>query len=274
MSGALSGLMVGFAKSEICRFRKQNGLKTLTPSQAYQSDPRRHKQQQDARKLSAWEAEWSGVVDNYWTQCTPVVIAKMGDPEMRKLTNAGVHYHLNPIASKERSRINAKATWNRNKGNRQWMDKRKAQNLAWASKNKHRLAEARRQWVIDNPVKWKKAKADQRRRPEVKVRRNIRKRMRDILGSNSDTFAESVGCTPRQLKMYLEGQFTKQMSWENYGTYWHIDHIHPLASFNLFDSNQRRTACNFNNLRPLSAKENMEKSDRITVPQLHLCLTA
>jgi hypothetical protein len=108
MSGALSGLMVGLHKSEICRFRKQNGLKTLTPSQAYQADPRRRQQQQDAWKLSEWEAEWSGVVDNYWTRCNDVVIAKMCDPDMRGRSDTMVKYYLDLTKSRrisaERSR--------------------------------------------------------------------------------------------------------------------------------------------------------------------------
>jgi hypothetical protein len=53
------------------------------------------------------------------------------------------------------------------------------------------------------------------------------------------------------------------MSWQNYGE-WHIDHVRPLASFDLSDPAQQRAAFHFSNTQPLWAKENLAKSDRWT----------
>lgn len=68
-----------------------------------------------------------------------------------------------------------------------------------------------------------------------------------------------VGCTPEQLKQYIESKFKPGMSWDNHGVYgWHLDHIKPISKFstnNVFEANH------YTNLQPLWAKENLSKHD-------------
>jgi len=64
-----------------------------------------------------------------------------------------------------------------------------------------------------------------------------------------------------ELKDYLEARFTSDMSWDNYGSYWQIDHIRPCASFDLTDPIQFKQACHYTNLQPLWWFENISKSD-------------
>lgn len=71
-----------------------------------------------------------------------------------------------------------------------------------------------------------------------------------------------LGCTAKKACAYIEQQFKDGMTWENYGT-WQIDHVHPVASFDLSKESERRTAFHYTNLQPLWAKENMRKNDRI-----------
>jgi len=73
-----------------------------------------------------------------------------------------------------------------------------------------------------------------------------------------------LGCTPDVAREHIEKQFKEGMSWNNHGTHgWHIDHIIPLASFNLLDPEQQRKAFHYTNLQPLWAKENLSKGDRL-----------
>jgi hypothetical protein len=72
-----------------------------------------------------------------------------------------------------------------------------------------------------------------------------------------------VGYTRAQLAAHLERQFTKGMSWANYGK-WQIDHITPAALFS-FESiyDPAFKACwALSNLRPLWGTENARKRDR------------
>lgn len=71
-----------------------------------------------------------------------------------------------------------------------------------------------------------------------------------------------LGCTIKEFKIYIEQQFQPGMSWENYGE-WHLDHIIPLASFNLENREQFLKACHYMNYQPLWAKDNLCKGDRL-----------
>ncbi len=53
------------------------------------------------------------------------------------------------------------------------------------------------------------------------------------------------------------------MSWDNYGTYWHIDHVTPCESFDAIDENELKKCFSWKNLRPLYGPENMSKNAQI-----------
>ena len=69
------------------------------------------------------------------------------------------------------------------------------------------------------------------------------------------------------LKAHLERQFTKGMSWDNFGQ-WHVDNILPYSSFKITGPHcpELRAAWALTNLRPLWARENKQKSYK----RLHL----
>jgi len=54
------------------------------------------------------------------------------------------------------------------------------------------------------------------------------------------------------------------MTWSNYGfNGWHIDHIRPLAAFDLANRSEFLKACHFTNLQPLWAADNFKKGSKI-----------
>ena len=71
-----------------------------------------------------------------------------------------------------------------------------------------------------------------------------------------------IGCSWEFLKNHLEKQFKPNMSWANYGK-WHIDHYRPMASFNLLKEKELLKCCNFSNLQPLWAFENLSKGAKL-----------
>ena len=73
-----------------------------------------------------------------------------------------------------------------------------------------------------------------------------------------------VGCSREELKAHLERRFKPGMSWENYGVNgWEIDHLKPCISFDLLDHHQQRLCFHYSNLRPMWAKDNRAKSDKV-----------
>ncbi|SIP85958.1 Hypothetical protein PACV_243 [Pacmanvirus A23] len=101
--------------------------------------------------------------------------------------------------------------------------------------------------------------------PKFKIACNLRGRLRDALnGKNkSAKTMELLDCEPEFLKLYLELQFTPQMTWDNYGSYWHIDHIKPCASFDLMNPEHQKQCFHWSNLQPLEAIENIRKGAKL-----------
>ena len=62
------------------------------------------------------------------------------------------------------------------------------------------------------------------------------------------------------MKLHIESQFTPQMTWDNHGKVWHIDHIRPLCSFDLTNENDIKEATKRSNLRPMLVEEHLKKS--------------
>lgn len=89
---------------------------------------------------------------------------------------------------------------------------------------------------------------------------NLRGRLKDALrkGRKVGSAVRDLGCTVGELKIHLESKFTEGMSWDNYGQ-WHVDHIKPLAVFDLTNRQQFLEACNWTNLQPLWAADNIRK---------------
>ena len=101
---------------------------------------------------------------------------------------------------------------------------------------------------------------------QFKLSHNLRARLHSAIKGNYKvgSAVKDLGCTVEELKQYLESKFQSGMSWDNWSSDgWHIDHIKPLASFDLMDRQQLLEACHYTNLQPLWANENLTKSDKI-----------
>lgn len=98
----------------------------------------------------------------------------------------------------------------------------------------------------------------------IKIAHNLRVRIRCAIKKNMKwkKSKEVLGCDMETFKKYLESNFKEGMNWENYGSYWHIDHIKPCASFDLSLKEQQEKCFHYTNLQPLTAKENQSKSDK------------
>ena len=107
-----------------------------------------------------------------------------------------------------------------------------------------------------------------------RVKRQIRLRLksaikRKLIGSNQSKkrlarTEELLGCTLEFFVQYIESMLQPGMTWENYGfDTWHLDHIIPLSYFNVLDEEQLKLACNYKNMQPLWARENLSKNNKI-----------
>jgi hypothetical protein len=88
-----------------------------------------------------------------------------------------------------------------------------------------------------------------------------------IKGFNIGDIKTLIGCSIEEFKIYLEKQFLPEMSWENHGNIWEIDHIKPCASFDLTDIKQQKECFHYTNIQPLfkttEIAENFGYTDQI-----------
>lgn len=99
--------------------------------------------------------------------------------------------------------------------------------------------------------------------PLFKLKGNIRNLVcssfrTNNIRKNNKTF-QILGCTSEQFKKYIENQFDVNMNWDNYGSYWSIDHIKPISLAE--NENDLFVLNHFTNLRPLEKIENIIKSN-------------
>lgn len=92
--------------------------------------------------------------------------------------------------------------------------------------------------------------------PEAKLIKNLRNRTNIFIkkagAQKISSSSKLLGCTGKEVRQYIESQFTKGMTWENYGLDgWSIDHIRPCSSFNIFDPVQQELCFHYTNLQPL-----------------------
>lgn len=72
----------------------------------------------------------------------------------------------------------------------------------------------------------------------------------------STTYKFFFGCCFETLKSHIENTFTAGMTWENYGSAWHIDHIIPKVNFDMTDWREVNRANHYTNLQALSPADN------------------
>lgn len=161
--------------------------------------------------------------------------------------------------------------------------KRKLRNgevVPWVKGKKSEALKAARRKVIDcakgqhdaHVKAWRKRMAilssrlRTRATPEGKLHNRISVAVRSMLTMKrpGESWQKILGFTPKELKVHIERQFLKGMTWDNMDE-WHIDHIVPRASFKGASQEHIVKHCwSLTNLRPLWAKDNMRKSDART----------
>lgn len=166
------------------------------------------------------------------------------------------------IYKRDREKIRAKvrASYPKTK------DVRSARNKKWRNENPEKVKDYEKRYLKRRLELRKIRRALD---PQERLKDACRTRVGFILRKAglpkfNHTF-ELVGCSPDFFKSFLEAQFSEGMSWDNYGD-WEIDHVMPIASFNLLDKDQRRNAFHYSNCKPLWKLKNRMKNDKCPGP--------
>lgn len=96
-----------------------------------------------------------------------------------------------------------------------------------------------------------------------RLRRSLVKAVLRRNTMKADRTMALLGCPLPEFIKHLESQFVPGMGWHNRSE-WEIDHIRPIASFDLLIEADQRECFHWSNLRPLWTAENRAKSDKFT----------
>jgi hypothetical protein len=129
---------------------------------------------------------------------------------------------------------------------------------------KERERKRHREWV---------AKCKKEKRPFIlrkRVRHTISGRLRRKIKKGL-TKSGFVDFDTQKTIAHIQSKFRAEMSWENWGKVWEIDHIIPLKRFDLHNLVQSKMANHWSNLQPLFTQENRSKGAKFVGP-LESCL--
>jgi hypothetical protein len=143
--------------------------------------------------------------------------------------------------------------------NRKWNQENKEKNKeTWKiyyQNNKKQLIEKAKTWNKENKERFNKRMRETRNPLYQSILSRINKVLKKYTSEGKKySTGEYLGCTIEEYKQYIESKFTLEMTWENYGTYWEIDHTIPLSKGGSF---------HYTNTTPMTISENRSKSNKI-----------
>jgi hypothetical protein len=134
-------------------------------------------------------------------------------------------------------------------------------NSLYNKENKAKKNKYWKEWYDNNPTYHKDKYANDL---NFRIKQILRARINQALRGNmkEKSSLDLLGCTIEEYKKYLEKQFDENMNWENYGTYWEIDHIKPCDSFDLSSLEEQKKCFMFTNTQPMDVISNRIKSNK------------
>lgn len=155
----------------------------------------------------------------------------------------------------------SKKTYEKNKANYMRLSRE------WAEKNPERRKEIVKKSALKNKEKNNKKsreynKLKRQNDPYWRLSKNMSKAIWECLKNNKNqlSWLKFVDYTLSELISHLESKFDDKMNWENYGSYWHLDHIRPMSWFDL--KTEFKECWALENLQPLEGTINYSKCNR------------
>jgi len=118
-------------------------------------------------------------------------------------------------------------------------------------------------WRNDNKEELNiKAKIRNKTDENYRLKKALRVRLHKCIKKDKSTMVY-IGCDLEFLKKWLSFNFNEKMSFENYGPYWHLDHVLPCSKFNFECEDDIYKCFIWYNLQPLEGTLNMSKHNNI-----------
>lgn len=142
----------------------------------------------------------------------------------------------------------------------------KEYNAIWKKENKDSVSTYNAKYNIENrkAIQDRQTKYQRERRKtdlSFKMSTVLRNRLRKFYTGERPDVKNLIGLSITDFTKWIESQFYSDMSWDNHGELWHVDHVVPCHWFNLLDETERKICFCWINMRPLYAKINMGRKN-------------
>lgn len=164
---------------------------------------------------------------------------------------------------------------------REWKAKNKdkvaAYNKEYKAENREEISKYNSKYNIENRAAIQKRSTANTARlkqenPSFKMACTLRARIYQALKADKATKVDHtltlLGCPIDFFRKWLEYCFEDDMSFENHGEVWHVDHTVPCAKFNLTIESEQRKCFHWSNMKPMYARENISKNCNATEKEL------
>jgi len=149
----------------------------------------------------------------------------------------------------------------------------KQKSQQWVENNRDQMTKLQAEWYQQNK---EKRNEEYRHRyhsdPTFKFKQLCKRRILMAFKSQELQKAKQtvdyLNCSIHWLIEWLKFCFSSEMTLENHGKYWHIDHVIPINKFDLTDSWQIYFCFSWFNLSPMIGSENMSKHDTLNNEQI------
>ena len=143
----------------------------------------------------------------------------------------------------------------------------------WIAKNPGRMTELQADWYQQKkPVINAKNVARYHVDAGYRLKYSCRKRILRALNSPtlrvSDNVLPYLNSSIPFLTEWLMRCFSQEMTINNHGTRWHMDHVIPIHRFNLQDPEEIRLCFSWFNISPLKGTDNLRKHAKIDITQV------
>ncbi len=134
-----------------------------------------------------------------------------------------------------------------------------------ASKDRKQHYQNNRKNVIKQTTQYKlnRMKVDPAFKLEIRLRARIYSAFTSQGQVKKERTREYLECTPSYFKRWMKYQLYDGMTMDNYGWYWHIDHVIPCASFDLTKEEDIKKCFHWSNCRPYVGSKNSSKRNKI-----------
>lgn len=141
-------------------------------------------------------------------------------------------------------------------------------NKKYKAENRDEISEYNHNYNLNNREAIQKRQTAQHRErklvdPNYRITCTVRARLNKTMKANSSNYNDLISCSPQFLRSWFQSKFTDKMTFDNHGTYWHIDHVVPCSAFNLLDPEELKVCFHWTNLQPLESRANQSKVNKI-----------